>query len=157
MKTRTAHLLASAAALFVLLSAGPLAAAPAGQSKRSGQSAPAGQRTGSSPLIEEMVALDGVIREVVSAMAQADGARLAKALEPMREPIDKTQQASRAGTLSLPRNGDRIDDFQRRHEVFQAQVDALSRAGQRNDVEAMLMITKSLLESCVSCHRTFRK
>jgi cytochrome c556 len=41
--------------------------------------------------------------------------------------------------------------------VFQAQVDALSRAGQRNDVEAMLMITKSLLESCVSCHRTFRK
>lgn len=143
-------------AAVLIFSAGRLAAAPAGQGQRSTQSTTAAQRSAAKPLIEEMTALDLAIREVVSAIAQSDGLRVAKALDPLRGAMERTQQASRAGALSLPKNGDRLDDFQRRHESFQAQMDALARAGQRNDIEAMLMITKQLLEGCVSCHRTFR-
>ncbi len=139
----------------VLLFTGHLAAAgPASQDQRSTQNSAS---AAASPLVAEMATLDSVMRETVSAIAQADGVRVSKSIESLREPMERTQQALRAGTLSLPRNGDRLDDFQRRHDSFHAQVEALGRAGNRNNVEAMLMITKQLLESCVTCHRTFRK
>ncbi len=142
----------------VLLSAGHLAAAePASQDQHSTQNSAPAQRPAASPLVAEMTALDSVMRDMVSAIAQADGVRASKSLESLREPMDRTQQALRAGTLSLPKNGDRLDGFQRRHDSFRAQVEALGRAGNQNNTEAMLMITKQLLESCVTCHRTFRK
>lgn len=142
----------------VLLSTGHLAAAePTSQDLRSTQNSTTAQRPAASPLVAEMTMLDSVMREMVSAIAQADGVHVSKSIESMREPMERTQQALRAGTMSLPKNSDRLDDFQRSHDSFHAQVEALGRAGNRNNVEAMLMITKQLLESCVTCHRTFWK
>ncbi len=141
----------------LLLSAGHLAAASAGQGQRSPQAGATAQRHGAKPLVEEMVILDNAICEVVSAIAEGEGARVTKALGTMNEAMEKTHQAIKTGTISLPKNGDRLDEFQRRDEAFHAQIAALDRAGQRNDIDAMLMITKQLIEGCVSCHRTFWK
>jgi cytochrome c556 len=141
----------------LLLFTGHLAAAgPANQGQRFAQNSAPAQRP-ASPLVTEMTTLDSVMREMVSAIAQADGARVSDDIKSLRETMDRTQLALQAGTISLPKNGDRLDDFQRRHDSFRAQVEALGRAGDQNNVEAMLMITKQLLESCVTCHRTFRK
>ena len=142
----------------VLLSSGHLAAAePASQDQHSTQNTATSQRPAASPLVAEMTILDSVMREMVSAIAQADGAPVTQSIKSLRETMEKTQQALQAGTISLPKNSNRLDDFQRSHDSFHAQVEALGRAGNRNNVEAMLMITKQLLESCVTCHRTFRK
>ena len=136
----------------VLLSAGHLAAAePASQDQRSTQ------RPAANSLVAEMTMLHSFMRGMVSVIAQADGADVSKSIKSLRETMDRTEQALRAGTISLPRNGDRLDDFQRHHDSFRAEVEALGRAGYQNNVEAMLMITKQLLDSCVTCHRTFRK
>lgn len=142
----------------VLLFTGHLAAAgPASQDRRPTQNSALAQRPPASPLVAEMTTLDSVMRETVSAIAQADGARASKSLMSMRAPMERTQQALRAGTISLPKNGDRLDEFQRNYESLHAHIEALARAGDRNNIEAMLMITKQLLETCVTCHRTFRK
>lgn len=154
MITRIAQTLSGAAVL--LLFAGLLEAAPAQGLRPSPPAAPA-QRTGPSPLSGEMTMLDGVMCEMVTAIARADGTAAMKDIESLRGPAEKTQQALRAGALSLPKNGDRLDDFQRNYDALHAQLEALGRAGTRNNVEAMLMITRQLLEGCVSCHRTFRK
>lgn len=141
-----------------LLFTGHLAAAgPASQNQRSPQNSATAPRAAASPLVAEMMMLDSVTREMVSAIAQADGARVSKSLDSMREPMEKTQQALRAGTISLPRNGDRLDEFMRSYDSLHAHLEALGRAGSQNNLEAMLMITKQLLETCVTCHRTFRK
>jgi cytochrome c556 len=142
----------------VLLSAGHLAAAAtASQDQRSAQNSATALQPVASPLVAEMTMLDSIMREMVSALAQADGTDVSKSIKSLHEAVERTQQALRAGTITLPKNGDRLDDFQRRHDSFHAQVEALGRAGYQNNVEAMLMITKQLLESCVTCHRTFRK
>jgi len=132
----------------MLLFAGHLAAAaPANQA----------QRSAANPLITEMTMVETAVRDTVSAIAQGDTGRVAKSIESLREPMQKAQQALQAGAVSLPKNGDRLDEFQRSYDSFHAQVEALGRAGNRNNIEAVLMITKQLLESCVTCHRTFRK
>lgn len=143
--TRTAQTVAIAASL--LLTTGAFAPALPGQA----------QRSAGNPLLDEMTVLDNAIREIVSAVATGDGARVSKALEPVYEARKKTLEAIRSGSLKLPKNGDRVEDFIRRDDSYHAQLSALDRAGQRDDREAMLMITKQLMEGCVSCHRTFYK
>jgi cytochrome c556 len=144
-------------AVVLLFTGHPAAAGPASQDQRSTRNSASAQQPAASPLVAEMTMLDSVMRDMVSAIAQADGARVSKSINSLHETMERTQLALRAGTLSLPKNGDRLDDFQRSHDSFHAQIEALGRAGNQNNVEAMLMITKHLLESCVTCHRTFRK
>ncbi len=142
--------------LLLSLFAGRAAAAEPVTQRPAQSSAPA-QRPAASPLAAEMKTLDSVMRDMVSAIAEADGVLAVKAVDSMREPGEKTHQALRAGTVSLPKNGDRMDEFQRSYDSFHAHIEALGRAGTRNNVEAMLMLTKQLLENCVTCHRTYRK
>ena len=142
-------------AFMLLLFAGYVASAPAGQGQRSPDVSE--QRSASNVLADEMTTLDSAMRETVSAIAQADGARVARALGSVRGPMEKTRQALRTGTFSPPKNGDRLYEFQRSYDSYHAQLDALARAGNQNNVEAMLMITKQLLEGCVTCHRTYWK
>ncbi len=141
-------------ALVLPLFIGHFAAAPAGQSQRS--TGITKQRSTANPLVSEMATLDNVMRETVSAIAEADGARVAEAVDAIRGPMQRTQQAIRAGNVTLPKGG-RLDDFQRSYDAFHAQLETLARAGKQNNVEAMLIVTKQLLEGCVNCHRTYRK
>lgn len=157
MIARIAQTLSGAAVLLLFAGLLEAAPAPATQGQRPSPPAAPAQRTGPSPLSGEMTALESVMREMVTAIAKADGTPAMKGVESLRGPAEKTQQALRAGALWLPKNGDRLDDFQRNYDALHAQLEALGRAGTRNNIEAMLMITKQLLESCVSCHRTFRK
>ncbi len=143
--------------VMLIVAAGLAPAAPATQTPRSAQTNAPAQRPAASPLAEEMTALESAMREMVSALAEADGAPAVKAVESMREPMEKTRRALQAGTIVLPKNGDRMDDFQRSYDAFHAHIEALDRAGSRNNVEAMLALTKQLLENCVACHRTYRK
>jgi cytochrome c556 len=150
--------IAQALVLSAVLLIGQFAAAGnANQDQRSSQNSTSTQRLASTPLVAEMTMLESVMHEMVSALAQADGVRASKSIESMREPMDRTEQALKAGMIALPKNSDRLDDFQRSYDSFHAQIEALGRAGNRNNIEAMLMITKQLLETCVTCHRTFRK
>ncbi len=144
--------------IFLLLFSGNLLAAePAIQTQHLAQNSATAQKSSVSPLAAEMKVLEDAMRDMVSAIADADGVIVVKAVESLREPGEKTHQALRAGTISLPKNGDRMDDFQRSYDSFHAHIEALGRAGSRNNVEAMLALTKQLLENCVACHRTYRK
>ena len=114
-------------------------------------------RHASDPLVEEMVKLDDVFRDVVSGVALGDGVRVHDALEKMHGTMEKTHEGIHHGTVTLKKNGGRLNDFIGQDRQFHAQLELLSRAAQRNDQTAMASLTKELLDRCIACHRDFRQ
>jgi cytochrome c556 len=112
---------------------------------------------GENPLMEEMIILDGVFREVVSAVSLGDGARVHKALEAMHGTMEKTHEGVHSGSVKIPRNSDRIDEFVHMDKEFHRNLEALAHAAHADNQQEMLALTKKLLDGCVKCHRTFRK
>lgn len=117
----------------------------------------AGQPGETNPLIEEMVTLDGVFRDVVSAVALGDGERALKALESMHGAMEKTHEGVHAGVVTLPRNNGRVKEFIAMDKQFHKRLEALADASRSNDQKKMLGLTKQLLDRCVLCHQMFRK
>lgn len=112
--------------------------------------------TGANPLNEEMVKLDHVFREVVSGVALDDADRVRQAVESMHGAMEKTHEGVHHGTVRLPKNADRLEDFVRQDVLFHGDLEKLATAAGKNDREAMLLVTKRLLDQCVACHREFR-
>lgn len=110
-----------------------------------------------NPLLEEMVKLDVVFREVVSGVSLGEGARVHQALEAMHGTMEKTHEGVHHGTVNVPKNAARVKEFVDLDKEFHAKLETLSQAAQQNDQLAMLKLTKELLDRCVQCHRTFRK
>jgi len=107
-------------------------------------------------LVEEMRALDSVFREVVSAVAVGDGARVHKALESMHGKMEKTQEALHKGEVALRKNADRKEEFEKMDRDFHERLETLGRAAERGEVASMTAVTKKLLSGCVACHELFR-
>lgn len=159
MKRKTMQKLA---VLFVMLSLGGLPAILTAQDDHSHhhhgpQTAEPAKTEGPSPLISEMHILDGVFRDVVSAVSLGDGAGVHKALEAMHGTMEKTHEGVHSGTVKIPKNADRVEEFVKRDKAFHNNLEALARAAQKNNRKGMLALTKKLLDGCVSCHQTFRK
>ena len=112
---------------------------------------------GGNPLIEEMVALDAVFRDVVSGVAMGDGHRVHEALEKMHGTMEKTHAGVKHGTVSLKKNADRMTEFVEQDKQFHGKLEDLAKAAHKNEGSAMLTLTKELLDRCVKCHRDFRK
>ena len=110
-----------------------------------------------NPLIEEMLTLDSVFRNIVSAVAIADAEKVQKAMAPLHGAMEKTHEGIHAGTVTLPKNVARINEFVDRDRKFHEMLEALDRAAGHNHQQEMLRITKQLLDGCIQCHRTFRK
>ena len=108
-------------------------------------------------VIEEMVQLDAVFRDVVSAVAVGDGHRVHDALEKMHGTMEKTHEGVHHGTVTLKKNADRMKDFVAQDKQFHGKLEELATAAHRNDGNAMLKLTKDLLDRCVKCHRDFRQ
>ena len=111
---------------------------------------------GGNPLIEEMVALDAVFRDVVSGVAMSDGNRVHGALEKMHGTMEKTHEGVKHGTVTLKKNANRLNEFVEQDKQFHGKLEDLARAAHKNDGNAMLSLTKDLLDRCVKCHRDFR-
>lgn len=111
---------------------------------------------GGNALLEEMMVLDGVFREVVSAVSVGDGKRVRTALESMHGTMEKTHEAVHAGTVKIPKNSDRAEEFVKLDRDFHGTLEALSLAAGADDRKEMLSLTKKLLDGCVNCHRIFR-
>jgi cytochrome c556 len=111
---------------------------------------------GGNPLIEEMVALDAVFRDVVSAVAMSDGHRVHEALGKMHGTMEKTHAGVKHGTVTLRKNANRLKEFVEQDKQFHGKLEDLARAAHKNDDSAMLSLTKDVLDRCVRCHRDFR-
>lgn len=122
-----------------------------------GSQAPSMHEQAGNPLIEEMVALDAVFRDVVSAVAVGDGHRVHEALEKMHGTMEKTHEGVHHGTVTLKKNAHRMNDFVAQDKAFHGKLEDLARAAHKNDGNAMLTLTKDLLDRCVRCHRDFRQ
>jgi cytochrome c556 len=129
----------------------------AGHDNNAGRSPAPTTAAAPNPLIEEMLNLDSVFRNIVSAIALADAEKVKKALAPMHGAMEKTHEGIHAGTVTLPKNAARIGEFVERDHKFHEMLEALDRAASHNHQQEMLRITKLLLDGCVQCHRTFRK
>jgi len=112
---------------------------------------------GGNPLIEEMVALDAVFRDVVSGVAVNDGHRVHMALEKMHGTMEKTHEGVKHGSVTLKKNANRMSEFVDQDKQFHGKLEELAKAAHKNDGSAMLSLTKDLLDRCVKCHRDFRK
>ena len=112
---------------------------------------------GGNPLIEEMVALDSVFRDVVSGVAMSDGHRVHGALEKMHGTMEKTHEGVKHGSVTLKKNANRMSEFVEQDKQFHGKLEDLAKAAHKNDGSAMLSLTKDLLDRCVKCHRDFRE
>lgn len=112
---------------------------------------------GENPLMEEMIILDGVFREVVSAVALGDGKRVLTTLESMHGTMEKTHEGVHSGLVKIPRNSDRVNEFVQRDKEFHANLEGLADAARTDNQKEMLSLTKKLLDGCVHCHQIFRK
>jgi hypothetical protein len=115
------------------------------------------RQKGPNPLIEEMMTLDRVFRDVVSAVALGDNNGVHKALESMHGTMEKTHEGVHTGSVVIPRNATRVKEFVQMDRDFHEKLESLAGAALRNDQKNMLMITKQLLDDCVRCHQMFRK
>ena len=111
---------------------------------------------GGNPLIEEMVALDAVFRDVVSGVAVSDGHRVHEALEKMHGTMEKTHEGVKHGSVTLKKNANRMSEFVEQDKQFHRKLEELAKTARKNDGSAMLSLTKDLLDRCVKCHRDFR-
>ena len=112
---------------------------------------------GSNPLVDEMVLLDRVFQEVVSAVALGGGQRVHRALESLHGTMEKTADGIRSGSVRVPIKANRVKEFMKLDTKFHRDIEALARAADKNNQPKMLSLTKKLLEGCVTCHRTFRQ
>lgn len=111
---------------------------------------------GGSPLIDEMVILDNVFRDVVSAVSVGDGGRVHTSLEKMHGTMERTHDGVSHGTVKLRKNADRMAEFVAQDKEFHARLEKLAQSAHKNDQDAMLSLTKDLLDRCVKCHKEFR-
>jgi hypothetical protein len=110
-----------------------------------------------NPLIEEMQVLDGVYREVVSAVSLGDGERVEHALHSMHGTMEKTHEGVRhGGTVKLTKNADKLETFVKMDKEFHGKLEKLAAAAKKNDQQGMLALSKGLLDGCVKCHGMFR-
>lgn len=146
------------AAIFIILSFAALPAIlSAGQNVHSHSHHEKSSHSGTNPLIEEMIILDNVFREVVSAVSLGDGEKVHKALHHMHGTMEKTHEGVHAGKVKIPKNAHRVDEFVKLDKEFHGNLEALAHAAHKNNQTEMLSLTKKLLEGCVNCHQTFRK
>lgn len=139
-------------AIAALAAALPLAASAADH----GHNKPNRGKASPGALVEEMRALDKVFREVVSAVALNDGRRAHEALESMHGRMEKTQEALHAGEVRLRKNASKVAEFEMMDREFHANLERLAKAAHRNDGREMTILTKKLLDGCISCHSRFR-
>lgn len=109
-----------------------------------------------NPLIEEMQVLDGVYREVVSAVSLGDGERVEHALHSMHGTMEKTHEGVHHGTVKLTKNADKLETFVKMDKEFHGKLEKLAAAAKKNDQQGMLALSKGLLDGCVKCHGMFR-
>ncbi|MDH4163888.1 MAG: hypothetical protein OEW15_14550 [Nitrospirota bacterium] len=121
-----------------------------------GHGAPAASKGGGNPLIEEMQILDGVFRDVVSAVSLGDGQRVYHALHSMHGTMEKTHEGVHHGTVKLTKNADKLETFVKMDKEFHGELENLAAAAKKNDQQKMLTITKGLLDGCVRCHGMFK-
>jgi cytochrome c556 len=114
-------------------------------------------KSSGNPLMEEMLLLDTAFREIVSAVAVGDAGRVHKALEPMHGTMEKTHEAVHHGEVQIPKNDGKVEEFVRLDKQFHQDLESLAAAAAKNDGQAMVTVTKKLLDGCVSCHQRFRK
>jgi len=110
-----------------------------------------------NPLVDEMMALDAVFREVVSGVAVGDGGRVYDALEEMHGTMEKTHEGVSHGTVMLKRNADHLKEFIEQDKQFHRMLEELAGAARKNDDAAMLSLTKKLLDACARCHQDFKR
>jgi hypothetical protein len=115
------------------------------------------RQKGLNPLIEEMMILDRVFRDVVSAVALGDNNGVHKALESMHGTMEKTHEGVHGGSVVIPKNATRVKEFVQMDREFHEKLESLAGAAHRNDQKNMLVLTKQLLDGCVRCHEMFRK
>lgn len=108
------------------------------------------------PLIDEMMKLDEVFHEIVSGVALGDGQRVHAALETMHGTMEKTHEGVDAGTVKLKKNAKRLKEFVKMDKDFHRNLEKLAHASHSNDHKKMVLLTKKVLDGCVSCHQMFR-
>lgn len=119
--------------------------------------AAAGHKATGSELKEEMYQLDKAFREIVSGVALGNGQRVFKAIHTLHGKREATQHALHEGKIKLPKNQERANEFEEMDNEFHKDLELLASAAKKNDGPKMAALTKKLLDSCVSCHNTFRK
>jgi len=84
-------------------------------------------------------------------VARRRGAR-DHALHSMHGTMEKTHEGVHHGTVKLTKNADKLTTFVKMDKEFHEELETLAAAAKKNDQQAMLSLSKGLLDGCVKCH-----
>ena len=112
--------------------------------------------TDAPPLVQEMIVLDDVFRDILSAVMLGDGHSVSKYIQSLNM-IKNPDEAERSleGRRGISYAGKA--DYKKLHREFRADMTALMQFANENDGGAMLRLSKKIIDDCYYCHQAFRK
>ena len=155
-KRRTAAILLLCASIFITMTLTAVAQEGREGKEHKHEHGSTSKGDDANPLIEEMQILDNVFREVVSAVSIGNSGRVTHALHAMQGTMEKTHEGVHHGTVKLTKNADKLETFVKMDKEFHGELEKLAEAAKKNDQQAMLSLSKGLLDGCVKCHGMFK-
>ncbi len=118
--------------------------------------APAG-KPAANPLKEEMWLLDTAYKGLIDAIVLRTPGAIAGPFEEVLKAKAKTEAALEKGTVWLPKNNERKDEFKKMDEDYHRMIEDLIRLSKKGDMKGVQALSHRLLDGCVRCHNTFRR
>ncbi len=114
-------------------------------------------KAGKNPLKQEMRYLDAAFGRLLSGIALEDLSAVAGSFEGLHEYKEETEKALERGDLTLPKNNDKLRLFKQLDDNFHKELEFMLNQAKANDAKAVKASAIRLLDSCIECHRMFRK
>jgi cytochrome c556 len=104
----------------------------------------------------EMRMLTEILQHTVRGIGVGDVRPIEHELHALHEAKEATEAAVKSGAYKLPKNADKLEQFEAMDEAFHEQLGALVTASDKNDVPAAATALGNLVQACAGCHAAFR-
>lgn len=117
---------------------------------------PPGEGEPQNPLQVEMRALTAFMQLAIVAVANDTLELIPPAISRLHGTIEDTQEALKAGRMTLPKNAEDVEGFLAMDDAFHDQLVALLQAARDDDVARASMQLSALVMGCNTCHARYR-
>lgn len=114
-------------------------------------------KAGKNQLKHEMNYLDTAFNGLIRAIALDDLGPVVDSFARLHELRADTERAFEKGEITLPKNNDKNKLFRQLDDNFHKELEFVLHQAKANDAKAVKASAIRLLDSCIECHRMFRK
>ncbi|MEK6530935.1 MAG: hypothetical protein AABZ23_00395 [Deltaproteobacteria bacterium] len=101
--------------------------------------------------------LDSAFNGLIRAIALDDLSPVAHGFARLSEYKEETERAFEKGEITLPKNNDKTKLFKQLDDNFHKELEFILHQTKANDAKTVKASAIRLIDSCIECHRMFRK